>query len=105
MTIESQVQILNRLSQIMYFSATSDYERLECVFDFEQEGKSWSVESTFSCEVKDEKKYFLLNDDIDETSKLVFELHSLMQSHTGGDWRKLVIIIDNNDKIKTRFIY
>ncbi|MCT9979469.1 hypothetical protein M2R48_14110 [Acinetobacter sp. I-MWF] len=33
------------------------------------------------------------------------KLHDEVQSHIGGDWRKFILILDENGKAHTKFIY
>jgi hypothetical protein len=105
MSIDAQISILSRLTQIMHNSLRGDYDTLECVFEFEKEGQSWSVGSTFSYVENGHKEYSLLNDSNDETSKLVFDLHELMQAQTGGNWKEFILTVDESRKAKSRFVY
>lgn len=105
MSIEQQVQVLNALTQIMHDSANGPYEEIRCEFEYEVYDGGWSVGSKYSF-VRDGLFFSeLLDDPEDRASSHVHKLHELMRSHTGGDWRKFVLVIDPSGKANTKFTY
>lgn len=105
MSIDAQTQLINQLCHIMYESVAGDFESMECCFDYEEEGSSWSVESTFSFIKDNSKHHKLLLDDKNKAPFIVYELHNLMEKHTQGFWYKVIVSIDENREAKTKFIY
>ncbi|OBY57290.1 hypothetical protein ACKI1H_27995 [Pseudomonas sp. YH-1] len=105
MSIEQQVRILNSLTQIMHDSAGGNYDEMCCEFEYEAYNGGWSVGSKYKFILGGVTVSELLDDPEDNASGLVHELHELMKSHTGGDWRKFVLSIDPNGKANTKFIY
>ncbi len=105
MSIEQQVKILNSLTQIMHDSAGGNYDEMYCEFEYEAYDGGWSVGSKYSFILGGVTVSELLDDPEDNASDFVHELHELMKSHTGGDWKKFVLSIDPNGKANTKFIY
>ncbi|WP_017254366.1 hypothetical protein [Pseudomonas tolaasii] len=105
MSIEQQVQILNSLTQIMHRSARGPYEALSCEFDYEAYVGGWSVGSKYSFVREGLFVSELLDDPDDEASDWVHALHQLMRQHTGGDWKKLIVVVDSDGKASTKFAY
>lgn len=104
MSIDQQVQALNALTQIMHDSAHGPFDELRCEFEYEVYDGGWSVGSKYSF-VRDGIFFSeLLDDAEDKAPNYVHELHELMKSHTGGDWKKFVLIIDSSGKATTKFI-
>lgn len=105
MTIEKQVQILDLLTQIMHDSADGQYEELRCDFEYEAYEGGWSVGTKYSF-VRDG---FLCSERMtDVEGKIpshVHNLHELMKSHTGGDWKKFLLTVDSSGKANTKFTY
>ena len=103
MTIEKQVEILNQITQVMHDSAESIYEEMRCKFDYFIDEGDWSVDSEFSFVRNGEVHRTLLADATGEVYKNVHQLHELMKSHTGGDWKSFVLAVDPSGKAKTNF--
>lgn len=105
MSIDKQVEILNLLSQIMHNSALGQYEEVRCEFEHEIYDDGWSVSSKYSIVRDGSLLSELLSDPEDRASELVHELHILMKSHTGGNWKKFLLSIDSCGKASTSFKY
>ena len=43
--------------------------------------------------------------DEDRIANLCQQLHDEMQNHTGGDWRKFILTLNEKGEAKTQFIY
>ncbi len=55
---------------------------------------------------KDSEKILVgLEVDFQNLNTLCTRLHQSMMEHTGGDWRKFILDINENKEIKTNFIY
>lgn len=105
MSIEQQVEVLNGITQIMHDSARGQYEEMRCEFEYEVYEGGWSVGSKYSF-VRDGLSFSeLLDDPEDKAPGLVHQLHELMRSHTGGDWKSFVLAVDTSGKAKTKFTY
>lgn len=105
MTIEKQVEILNMITQVMHDSAESNYEEMSCKFDYFLDEGDWSINSKFSFVRNGEVHRALLADAAGEVFMKVHQLHELMKSHTGGDWKSFVLAVDPSGKAKTNFTY
>lgn len=105
MSIEQQVEVLNEITQIMHDSAQGQYEQIYCEFDYEVYEGGWSVASKYSFVRHGVSVSELLDDPEDRASGLVHQLHELMKSHTGGDWKSFALAVDSSGKAKTNFTY
>jgi len=102
--VDKQLEILNELSSILHFSTEIKYDsaHLEYKFNPDEQWNSFSVwyeknQQNYSPNDFDKISY--------EAQELCKELHNEMQSHTGGDWRKFILTIDETGQAKTQFIY
>lgn len=89
----------------MHDSAGGQYDEMLCEFEYEDYEDGWSVGSKFSFVRGDISHSELLDDPGGTTNDLVRELHKKMKMHTGGDWQKLILFIDNNGKANAKFVY
>ncbi len=105
MSIEKQTNILNRIVQMMHDSARGSYDSMSCDFEYEAYENGWSVNSKFEFIRDNTSISELLDDPMDETSNLVHELHELMKTHTGGDWKGFVLNVDAAGKAHIKFSY
>jgi hypothetical protein len=105
MTIEKQVEILNQITQVMHDSAESIYEEMRCKFDYFVDDGDWSVDSEFSFVRNGDVQRAVLADPTGGVYRHVHQLHELMKSHTGGDWKSFVLAVDPSGKAKTNFTY
>ena len=48
MTIQEQVEVLNKITQVMHDSAEFNHEEMVCRFDYYIEAGGWSVDSEFA---------------------------------------------------------
>jgi len=105
MTIEKQVEILNQITQVMHDSAESIYQEMRCKFDYFVDDGDWSVDSEFSFVRNGDVQRAVLTDPTGGVYRNVHQLHELMKSHTGGDWKSFVLAVDPSGKAKTNFTY
>lgn len=105
MNTTQQVQILTALTQLMHDSANGNYEEICCEFEYEVYDGGWSVGSQFSFVRGGLTFSTFLDDPEDKASGYVNELHELMMSQTGGDWKRFVLVIDSNGRANTKFSY
>lgn len=103
MTIEKQLEVLNGITQIMHDSSHGKYEEMRCEFDHEVYEGGWSVGSKYSFVRNGLAVSELLDDPADRASDLVHQLHELMKSHPGGDWKSFTLAVDPSGKAKTNF--
>ncbi|RZG46957.1 hypothetical protein [Acinetobacter wuhouensis] len=101
--MQKQFEILNDICKIFYENLFK-FDKIIYVYKFNPE-EDWvgtrmtiflneeKIASNFSSEIKD------------RISNLSQKLHDEMQSHTGGDWRKFTLTINEERKAKTEFIY
>lgn len=96
---------LNLLQKIYdEFKLSKDrFDYLEYIYKFNPD-ESWIGTELFVSENGVPKMIKLREESEEKIKNLCKELHMCMEMHTGGDWRKLVFIIENG-KIKTKFIY
>ncbi len=102
--ITTQIKILNKLVNIVNNSTDEVYDTAHLEYKFNPD-EGWRSLTIWY--VKDSKNFSSQNfDSISPEVRLICqELHSEMQSHTGGDWRKFILTIDENREAKTQFIY
>ncbi len=105
MYIYQQVELLQKITQVMSQSAEFDYEEMTCEFDYYIEDGDWSVGSTFSFVRGGRLCQSVLEDPARDVSRLVRRLHDLMLDHTGGNWKTFEIVVDRSGKAKTHFGY
>ena len=105
MKIQQQVEVLNKITQVMHESADFDYEEMTCRFDYYIDDGEWSVDSEFSFVRKGTLHRARLNDPTGGVYRFVHQLHELMKDHTGGDWRSFILTLDATGKAHTKFVY
>jgi hypothetical protein len=105
MTIQGQVEVLNKITQIMHESAELNYEEMTCRFEYYVDEGDWSVDSEFSFIRGGILHRARLNDPNGGVYRLVHQLHELMKAHTGGDWKSFVLTVDTTRKAHTKFAY
>lgn len=92
MTVQRQVELVNKIIGVMHASAKPDCSGMECEFDHEIYQGGWSVGSKYFY-VKDAIRISEhLNDPEDRLSDFVHELHEPMlvlaqEPIFGGAWR------------------
>lgn len=105
MTIEQQVESLNKITQVLHDSANGDYEEMGCQFEYFVDDGDWSVDSEFWFVRAGNRRRAHLNDPTGNVYRLVHQLHELMKAHTGGDWNQFVLAVDTNGKATSKFRY
>ncbi|GAB6261023.1 hypothetical protein [Photobacterium sp. R1] len=98
-----QVEILSRIAGMMIESVSCQYTSMSCRFVIDCQDES--VEQEFWFANHDNRVSTLINDPDWIISDLIFELHNVMRSHTGGSWTSFTLEIDSEGKVKTRFEY
>ena len=101
---ETQVNILNELAKILHYSSGSLYDSAHLEYKFNPDEGWRSISMWYENEGKTLPPK---QDDTDQKNidQMCKQLHDEMQSHTGGDWRKFILTIDEQGKAKTQFIY
>lgn len=105
MSIEKQMEILRKITKIMHTPRRGGYDEMRCEFDYEAYEGGWSVRSKYSLVRGGVLVSDFLDDLKDTSSDLVHQLHELMKSHTGGDWKSFVLSVDSSGKANTKFVY
>lgn len=105
MSIERQIELLNDLVQVMHHSANGDYEEMACVFRYLNPAGSWSIDTEFSFVRNGESISAFLRDPRNRMIHHVRELHALMKSHTGDDWKSFVLRVGADGRANTKFAY
>ncbi|OUY05877.1 immunity protein YezG family protein [Acinetobacter populi] len=102
--MEEQLRILNELSRILHFSTEIAYNSAHLVYKFNPDEQWYSFSAWYE---KNHQNYSPNNFDkiSNEAQELCKELHNEMQAHTGGDWRKFVLTLNEKGEAKTQFIY
>ena len=100
--IEQQVEILNNIVREINTQSKTEYDSFRFEYKFNPD-EGWSQYGVYFIRNGLEE----LSQDInyDEITMNCEKLHSIMQAHTGGDWRKFILTIDENMEVKTKFIY
>lgn len=100
--MHNQVELLNKIAQNIHESRPFDYESWRFEYKFNPD-EVWSEYGVFF--IKDKQEYLPPNFNYDLIKEYIQQLHNVMKSHTGGDWRKFILTIDEQGKAKTEFIY
>ncbi len=102
MMIEQQVSILNDIAYEIHSQSRKKYDSFRLEYKFNPD-EGWSQYGVYF--VRDGLEELSQDMNYDEITKSCEKLHTEMQAHTGGDWRKFILTIDENGEAKTKFIY
>lgn len=104
--IEEQTKILNSLLSIMIESIGNAYDSCSCQFEYdygyEDGSSSTGAELSYIHNLENHSIGIKSMGTIDS---LIRELHSIMKRHTGGNWKKFILSLDETGKAHTKFIY
>jgi hypothetical protein len=102
--MERQLEILNKLSQIISEEANHDYEEVgyKGIVNIDE---GWAESSFYYIRANEKKSVHLSREARQEISLLVRELHNVMLAHTGGNWEWFTLTIDDSGQAKTHFEY
>ena len=102
--MKDQINILNEIAEILYYGTNKEYDTAHIEYKFNPE-EAWSSFSWWY--TKNNKNFSTDGYDLGNprSEKLCRELHEIMYSHTGGDWRKFILKIDEKREVNTQFIY
>ena len=98
----NQVELLNKILQEVHKYRPFDYNSWKLEYKFNPD-EGWSEYGVFFS--RNNTEYLPPDFNYDLIIKYSQELHNMMQLHTGGDWRKFILTIDEQGKAKTEFIY
>lgn len=101
--LNNQLEIINSLSFLL-FNAATDYDTAHLEYKFNPDEGWYSTRYWYTkngVNFSPEK----FKENLKQVKILCNSLHNVMQEHTGGDWRKFILIIDENQEVKTEFIY
>ncbi|MGR2919448.1 hypothetical protein FY049_02620 [Acinetobacter sp. 1125_18A] len=98
------MEILNDIVKYIDINSIVNYDSFIFEYKFNPD-EGWANFHLDYC--KDNQSYLASIQDfgfstLEDLSK---KLHDEMQSHIGGDWRKFNLILDENGKAHTKFIY
>ena len=101
--MQEQIQILNSICNIL-LNTPKKIDNLRMIYRFNRE-ENW--DGIDICATVDRKKETRLHptDTIRNIMLLCENLNSIMREHTGGDWQKFVLTIDENREVQTEFSY
>ncbi len=102
--MNKQIEILNDIVKYIHANSIVNYDSFIFEYKFNPD-EGWANFHLDYC--KDNKSYLasIQNFDFSTLEDLSKKLHDEMQSHTGGDWRKFILTIDEQGKVKTQLIY
>ena len=101
--IQKQLDILNKICSI-FFSVPENFDSLVFEYRFDPE-EGWSGTKLTTLREGKPIQTTLPEQDEYTLEELCEKLHDEMQAHTGGDWRKFTLTIDENGEAKTKFSY
>jgi hypothetical protein len=104
MSVSRQVDILNKIVSIMHSSADPGYSSMRCEFEYDPGEGAWSAGAKFSYLINGR----VISEHLSSAGvayELLHDLHEVMKSHSGGDWRSLVVDLGEDGKVNTRFSY
>ncbi|MEO9970262.1 MAG: hypothetical protein ABJG15_10670 [Hyphomonadaceae bacterium] len=102
--MDQHLEILTRLSQIVFDSANRPFEGAQLFLEVNSD-ELW-VEHRFNYYENSVKKHVLLPAEYtSELSSLGYKLQDVMFEHTGGRWKWFTLDLDKDGKAKTHFEY
>jgi len=101
--MQSQFEILNEICRIFY-QYSNKFDELTYVYRFNPD-EEWVGTRLSTFLNKEKVSSGLSSQNKEAIDDLCSKLHDEMLSHTGGDWRKFILVIDANNEVKTQFIY
>jgi len=101
--MQKQFDLLNNICSI-FFSAPEKFNFLEYEYKFNPE-ETWVGTKLITKLDGNPVQITLSEQDEDKLMDLCQELHDEMQAHTGGDWRKFILTINESGEANTKFIY
>ena len=100
--MHKQFELLNQICSIL-LNAPKKIDSLRFIYKFNK-NENWDGMDFVT--IIDEKKEILPTYfNYDEIRSLCEQLHDSMQKHTGGDWQKFVLTIDEDREVQTEFSY
>ena len=100
--MHKQFELLNQICSIL-LNAPKKIDSLRFIYKFNK-NENWGGMDFVT--IIDEKKEILPTYfNYDEIRSLCEQLHDSMQKHTGGDWQKFVLTIDEDREVQTEFSY
>lgn len=104
MHMNKQLELLNEIYYLLSNHSPKNFDSLIYVYKFNPQ-ENW-IGTTLLTVVNGKNEALNWCSDILKKIKLLCKnLHQEMQKHTGGDWRKVVLHINENKEVKTNFIY
>lgn len=101
--MQEQIKILNNIHNIL-LDTPKKIDNLRMVYRFNRE-ENW--DGIDICATVDGKKETRLHSTstIRNIMLLCENLNNIMRKHTGGDWQKFVLTIDEDREVQTEFSY
>lgn len=101
--MKKQFELLNNICSEFY-STSEEFDSLEYVYKFNpEEGQVGTELITIINGIA--RPIHLTDSSEDKIKDLCNMLHDEMQAHTGGDWRKMILTINEEGKVNTKFSY
>lgn len=100
--IHKQVELLNQICFIL-LNAPKKIDRLRFIYRFNKT-EHWN-ETRLLTFINGKKEVLPDYFSDDEICNLCEQLHDVMQTHTGGDWQKFTLTIDEQGEAHTEFSY
>lgn len=101
--MREQFECLDNIVKCIYSEAGCNY--LGYIYEYRfNPDEGWEE---YGISIINEDSEVILLSRIDYREIVIFseKLHQLMKKHTGGDWKKFVLIIDEKGKVTTKFEY
>ncbi|PMJ96939.1 hypothetical protein BCU12_22240 [Vibrio sp. 10N.261.55.A7] len=105
--IEQQQELIEGLYHIVTGSCPQHYQSARCVFKFfrADDGSVRVGHEFYYTRENIEYSDFLGRELRRPVMELVTKLHTLMASHTDGDWSKFSLVVNEDSSVTTHFIY
>ncbi|KAF7274719.1 hypothetical protein GWI33_012610 [Rhynchophorus ferrugineus] len=101
--MQKQFEILNEICK-QFFKSPKKIESLRYIYRFNP-SENWVGTRLLTIIEGKKTPLGLPSEVMDHIEYLCQQLHDEMQAHTGGDWRKFVLMLDEKGEAKTQFIY
>lgn len=100
--MHKQFELLNQICSIL-LNTPKKIDSLRFIYKFNR-NENWDG-IDFVTIIDGKKEILPTYFNYDEIRSLCEKLHDSMQKHTGGDWQKFVLTIDENREVQTEFSY
>ena len=101
--MEKQLELLDCIVKEIYQESEGDWKNCKFQYKFNSD-EGWLQYGIYVVN-KNDQEILIQEANYSILTELCQKLHDEMQAHTGGDWRKMVLTINEEGKVNTKFSY